>query len=105
MANEVIQGSSFGTDLPKTEVDEVVLNEEKKMAKYSKTKEFKRLKEFLEARIKYFENFLPGGQPVAEVPAEERAAYWQASCVIIKEFRSVLNEYEAAAESVAEKDV
>lgn len=100
MANDVIQGDSFGTELPTTKVDEQALDDEKKMARYSKTAEYQRLKEFLENRVKFFQNYLPGGQRVQDVPAEERAAYWQAACVIVSELRNILDEYERAREAV-----
>lgn len=95
--NAVFGDQDEPTTLPQSVVPEAVLVEEKKMAKYSKTAEFKRLRDFMEARIKFFQKYLPGGQPVKEVPENERAAYWQAACVIIDEFQNVLNEYDQAA--------
>jgi hypothetical protein len=100
MANEVIQGDSFGTDLPKTEVSEDLLIQEKNLARYSKTKEFKTLKEYLEARIKFFSEFLPDGKEVRWLAESELGVKWVVANNIINEFKAVLNRYEQAAEVV-----
>ena len=88
--------------LPETNVPQDVLAEETKLAKYSRTAEFKRLKEFLENRIKFFQTFLPDGTPVEAVKmgSTEMVAHWIAANVIIREFNNVLGEYERAAEVV-----
>jgi hypothetical protein len=100
MANEVIQGDTFGTDLPKTQIDENLLNVEKNLAKYSKTKEFKALKEYLEARIKFFESFLPDGKEVRWSADSETGLKWVVANNVINEFKAVLNRYEQAADVV-----
>src|SRR3990167_5764607 len=97
----VIQGDSYGTDLPKTQVDETLLNLEKNLAKYSKSKEFKALKEYLEDRIKFFESFLPDGKEVRwEVPSAELSMKLVVASNVINEFKAVLGRYEQASEVV-----
>lgn len=101
-ANAVVGDQDLVTNLPETQVPEAALVEEKKMAKYSQTEEFKRLKEFLEARVKFYQRYYPNGQQVQDLPAEERAAYWQAACIITKELEGVLEAYHQAQETVKE---
>jgi hypothetical protein len=98
--NAVVGDQDLPTSLPVTEVPEQALVDEKKMAKYSESAEFKRLKEFLEARIAFYQRYYPNGQPVQDLPAEERGPYWQAACIITKELENILAEYKQAREVV-----
>jgi hypothetical protein len=100
--NAVIGDQELPTNLPETEMPQGSLTEEKKMAKYSETAEFKRLREFMEERIKFFQQHYPSGQRVQDLPAEERAAYWQAACIVVSEFEGVLKAYDQAREVVAD---
>lgn len=103
--NNGLVGDSYGTDLPKMQVDEQTLVAEKKMAKYSRSSEFKRIQEHFEAKIAYYQQFLPGNIPPEMVPEEERAKYWAIANILIKEFNEVVNMYETAKEAVgAEKN-
>lgn len=95
-----IMGNDYGTDLPQTQVDDQGLALEKNMAKFSKTKEFKKLKEHLEQRIDYYQMFLPGGVPPENVPDEERGKYWAVSSIVIGEFQAVITAYEQAGQTV-----
>ena len=98
--NEVIQGDSFGTDLPKTQISEDLLTQEKNLAKYSRSREFQALKEYLEARIKFFAEFLPDGKEVRWEASAEMGLKWIVANNVINEFKAVLNRYEQAAEVV-----
>lgn len=108
--NAVMGDQDLPTNLPVTKVPEEVLTEEKKMAKYSKSEEFKRLATFMQERIKFYQRFLPNGQQVEGSPlqvgmpqgvaANELGSYWMAACMVIKEFEDVLNSYERAQEAV-----
>jgi hypothetical protein len=95
--NTVI-GDSFGIDLPETVVETNDLVEEKQMAKFSRTKEFKRLKEQMERRIQFYQGCLPDGRPLTDVNAAERAQQWVIANVVIGEFQMLINMYEEAAE-------
>lgn len=95
--NAVVGNDSFGIDLPRTVVTDEQLQPEKSMAKFSKTKEFQQLKEYLESRINFYQNFLPDGRPVSEAPTPEN---WIVANAIIGEFKTVLQTYELAAKAV-----
>lgn len=79
------------------------LKEEKQMAKFAKTQEFKRLKEHFQGRIDYYQQYLPDGRLLTEVSKEERQDMWVVANVIIAEYKLVIATYEQAAEIV--KDV
>jgi len=95
--------------LPSTELPEEQLNEEKLLAKFSKTKEFKRLKDYLEGRIIFFQNHFPDGTPLAKETDHQKVAdYWRVANVVIGEFKALLEVYENANEvvkSAAERNV
>lgn len=86
-------------------IEEEVLVEERKMARFSKTAEFKRLKGYIEAKITYYQTFLPDGRvvgtaaPTTKVPTGEE---WVIANTIISEFNALLNEYENASEAIRE---
>lgn len=90
------------TKLPETQVPEEALVEEKKLARYSQTAEYRRLKEFLEDRVKFYQTYLPNGDPVES--KEPSVANWIAANVIIKELTNILSEYERAREVVKDSE-
>ena len=90
--------------MPETKVDEQQLIEEKKLAKYSQTAEFKRLKEYLEARVKFYQNYLPDGRKVDEASVNKTTGeMWVVANAIIGEINNILSEYERAKEVVDER--
>lgn len=115
--NAVMGDMDEPTVLPETKVPEESLTEEKKMAQYSKSSEFKRLREFLEARMAFYQRYLPNGQQVEGdpldprkiaapqgIPVDQLGSYWLAACVIIKEFGNILGEYDRAHEAVKDAE-
>lgn len=99
MAEYAILGDADGgTELPKMKIDEKSLTREKQMARFSKTKEFKLLKEHFESRIEFYGHSLPGGVEFANIYATQgRGAAGDAallSSTIIQELRGVLAAYE-----------
>jgi hypothetical protein len=98
MNTNAIIGDDYGTSLPETIVNEDVLMEERKLAKFSKTAEFKRLKDHLESRIAFYQEYLPSGKPILgeSVTGED----WRIANAVITEFRAVLGAYEQAKEAV-----
>lgn len=94
-----IIGDEQGIDLPEMEVDENFLNDERKMAKFSRTAEFKRLKEYIDNRIEFYQKYLPNGMEIGMdiVPSTED---WRVANRLIGEFKGILNMYENAAEAV-----
>jgi hypothetical protein len=95
-------GDSYGTDLPQMQVDTETLVEEKKMAKFSRTAEFKRIQEHCEARIRFYQQCLPNG---AEIGLEVRptAEDWSVANRVIGEFKLLMNMYETAASVVKDQ--
>lgn len=90
------------TQLPQTQVPDIDLEEEKKLAKFSKTAEFKRMKAYAEERIKFYQSQLPDGRNLTDVDTNERAQLWVVSNAVIGEFKALLDRYEMAAEVVRE---
>jgi hypothetical protein len=101
MAQNGIVGDSFGTDLPTTQVDNNSLLEEQKMARFSKTTEYKRLKEHLEERISFYQSYLPSGDAITlKQDTNQLGQNWLVANAIIAEFQAVLLAYENAKEVV-----
>lgn len=93
-----ILGDNYGFDIPQTDVDKEPLDDEKRMARFSKSKEFKRFKELMEARIDFYQKTLPDGRPLTAVDAIERGNQWVIANAVIGEFKMILNAYETAKE-------
>lgn len=105
MAEHGIIGDSYGTELPETQVPEQDLMNEKKMAKFSRTAEFAKLKEHLLSRIEHYKAFLPDGTHVAFSTEGELAALgqrWVIANAIIAEFQAVILAYENARQTIEE---
>ena len=118
MSKNAVIGDADNLNVPVTTVPEELITEEKKMAKYSRSAEFKRLKEFMEARIKFYQHYLPNGSKVEGDPKDglvginippvlngDITPYWVAACIVTKEFENVLMEYERAAEATDGREV
>lgn len=91
---------STATQLPVTQVPEEDLNEEKKLARFSKTEEFKRLKAYIESRIAYYQRYLPDGRDITTVKPDELGPSWVVANAMVGEFRALLDAYEQANEAV-----
>lgn len=100
METQGIIGDAYPTEIPVTEVPEQDLSQERKMAKFSKTAEFKRLKSHIEERIAYYQAFLPSGKSVLESNPTELGQNWIVANAIITEFQAVIDAYELANEAV-----
>jgi len=100
MAQNGIIGDNYGIDIPDVSLDQNSLDEEKSMARFSKSREFKRLKEIIEARIDFYQKALPDGRPVSAVDTAERAQMWVVANAVIGEFNLILQAYENAKEAV-----
>lgn len=100
----VIIGDNFGTEFPQPQIEDDQLNDLKNAARFSKTKEFKKLKELIEARINYWQQFVPGAGvgdiQVDQLSNEERGWRWLAADQTIKELQRIINAYEGAEEYV-----
>lgn len=102
--NAIVGDLDSPLDLPETQVKDEFLQEEKRLARYSKTKEFKRLKEYFEGRIKFFQTYLPNGDAIAAQDPKEMVNQWVVANLIIGEFKNVLNTYENAKEVVSKSE-
>ena len=102
MSKHGIIGDSFITDIPETKVEESQLNEEKKLARFSKTAEYKRLKGYLEERIKFYQSFLPDGRSLHGLNKQELGEKWPIANAIIGELKTIIETYEGANEVVRE---
>lgn len=101
MQPQGIIGDAYPTELPVTNVPEQDLTEEKKMAKFSKTAEFKRLKSHIEERITYYQGFLPNGEAVlASTDVKKLGEQWLVANAIITELQAIIEAYELAKEAV-----
>lgn len=112
--NAVMGDQDLPMSMPVTQMPEAVLIEEKKMAKYSQSDEFKRLAKFMEDRIKFYQRYFPNGSLVEGDPKDPHLkitmpqgltpemvnVYWMAACLVTKEFQGVLDSYERAREAV-----
>ena len=94
-----IVGDSHPTQLPQTQVDPRQLEEEQKMARFSKSAEFKRLKGHLEQRIEFYQTFLPGGDAVTAKNKTDLDGMWMVANSIVGELKSIIAAYEQAAEA------
>ncbi len=94
--NAVVGDVADISELPQTKVQDQDLQNEKNMAKFSKTKEFKLLKDHIEARIKFFQTQMPDGTPTVTKPVEELVAHWKVANLVIGEFQAILDAYENA---------
>lgn len=105
--NAIVGDDSFGTNLPETTPPELDLTVEKNMAKFSKSKEFQRLKEVMEGRIEFHKQYMPGGQPGTQIPFrdlpnEERGWRTLAADMVIEELRGIIGAYAEAENIVKE---
>lgn len=100
--NNILMGDAdLGTGLPEMQLDQKELVEEKKMARYSKTAEFKRIQLHCQERIAFYQTHLPNGAEIGldVVPSTED---WRVANRVIGEFKLLMNMYETAAEVVEE---
>lgn len=81
--------------MPEDQQQEALL-ELRKKAKYSRSKEFAELRENMEARIKFYQSFLPGGTPIVHIEEKERGKYWAVADLVIAELQQVIDGYQNA---------
>jgi hypothetical protein len=90
--------------LPSTQLPPELLLEEKQLARFSKTREFKKLKDYLEGRITFFQNNFPDGTPIAkETDHQKIVDYWRATNIVVGEFKALLDVYENANQVVKDE--
>jgi len=95
-------GDIQGTELPTAPVaqQEEAINELKRKAKYSRSKEFAELREKMEARIEFYKQYLPDGTPAAMLNPAEASRNWALANVVIAELQQVIDMYQNADEEL-----
>ena len=96
----IVGDNDGGIDLPQTQVDPRELEQEKNMAKFSKSKEFKRLEEFIHARVQFYQKYLPDGKSIAGNTDKPDVNDWIIANTVIAEFEGLLGAYGNAREAV-----
>jgi len=102
--NGIMGDMDGGISLPVAQTDEEALEELKRKAKVSKSREFKNLKANMRERMDFYSQFLPGGTSVLEMTNEERGKYWAIANVIIMEFQAVISEYDGSVDLLKDLD-
>jgi hypothetical protein len=100
--DNAIIGDSSGIDLPELSAEAESLIEEKKMAKYSRSAEFKRIQDWAETRIAFYQKYLPNGAEVG-VEVQPSPQDWQVANRVIAEFKLLLGSYDIAQKAVDDK--
>lgn len=97
-----IVGNPLEFDIPVMPISENELVDEKKAARFSKTAEFKKLKEHFEQRISFYQTWLPNGKAVQETELSdaELGSRWRTANLVINELNMVISAYEQAREVV-----
>lgn len=105
-ANAVVGELDEPTNIPQSVIPEDQLTEEKKLAKYSKTAEFERLRQYMESRIQFYQTFLPDGRSLTAMEGtdSEIARNWKVANIVISELQAILNDYQRAEEIVTEHE-
>lgn len=97
--NALMSDTGLGIELPQMQEETVDLTEEKKMAKYSRTAEFKRIQKHCDERIKFYQTYLPGGLEVG-LDVRPLTEDWMVANRVIGELNLLKNMYEVAQEAV-----
>ncbi len=95
-----IPDMSSAFNIPTPQVHEDYLTEEKKVARFTKTEEFKRLKTYIEGRIAFMQTNLPDGRALSSVVGVDLTVEWKVANAVIGELKSILDQYERVKEAV-----
>lgn len=100
--NAIMGDDNYGTDLPVVDIPDDTMEDLKRMARFSKTAEYKILKEYVEGRVKFYKTQLPDGRPLSDVDATERGNMWVVANAVIGEMEAILGTYDEASRVVKE---
>lgn len=103
MDNGII-GDQTGYELPKQPTNEEFISELKKKARFSKSQEFKELRQNMQQRIDFYSQFLPGGASIHDMTNEERGKYWAVADLVTKELQAVIEAYDGSVKLLKEID-
>lgn len=101
-ASNGLIGDDYGVEIPQGELpDNPDIVEEKKIAKYSKSKEFQRIKNYFQTRIEFYQRSLPDGREIGA--SQPTAEDWRVANLLIKEFKVLTMSYDSIAETIDDK--
>lgn len=95
-------GDNNPIDLPQKPVDDEAIAELRHKAKYTRSKEYKDLREKAQVRIDFYKKFLPNGQLIGTASREEMQGKWELANLLIAEFEQLFGEHEIAEEILKE---
>lgn len=91
-----------GIDLPQKPVDETAIKELKSKAKYSQSKEFRELRAKADARVEFYQKFLPDGRPIGTANRADMERKWENANLIIAEINGLFDEFDNAEQILKE---
>ena len=97
--NSLLDEGGFMNDGPVGPTPEQ-LAEEKQMARFSKSREFQRLKTFIDSRIAFYETQLPTGATGEIKDYAKLGQDWAVASRIVGEVKALLGAYESAGDGV-----
>jgi hypothetical protein len=100
-ANAVMGDQDSPTELPKSNVMKNFADGDLQMASYAEHSEYKRLREFMQNRAKFYQKYLPDGKQIQNLSKKERDEHWVAACIVIREIENILDSYERIHKAVA----
>ena len=71
--------------------------EEEKTEEVQESFDKKALLEYINARLDYFESYLPGGEAVLNLTQEEKASHWETAATIRTEFKALASQIERSS--------
>jgi len=92
-------GDLTGIELPRKPIDEKELADEKNMARYTKTAEFKRIQQWCANKIAFYQKYLPNGAEVG-LDVAPTMEDWRVANRVISELQLLMNLYDNAVEAV-----
>lgn len=97
-----IIGDASPTELPQMAIDTTAIDDAQKKAKYSRSKEYSELRAKAQARIDFYQSFLPDGRPIGTTSREELAGKWELANILIAEFKALFSEHDGAEDLLRE---
>jgi hypothetical protein len=102
-SNNAVIGDSPIVDLPQSQPNTEEIDNLRQRARFSKTKEFRELREAMDERIEFYSNFLPDGRLVAT--SDKLAVQnWRLANIVIAELQAVKSAYDGSVELIKELD-
>lgn len=104
--NVIMGNQGDPTAMSERQVDDSQFEELKKTARFSKSAEFKALKEYIQTRVEFYATYLPRGEnPAAEkeLSNAQIGENWRVANLVNGELRQLLTIYETAADMVKDE--